>query len=274
MTFRRTGSPTFPAPRGWVAMIAAILLACPAIAAEPTASERDARARMTAMAEHLASLPSVTFAFRAGYDVVQPSGQKIEFGETRRITLARPNQLRVEEVAGGGSRDLALFDGKNITVFNADANVFARTPQPGTVDDALIYFVRDLRMRMPLARLLTTQLPSEWPKRVRALDYVEAIEIDGVQTHHVAGRTDAVDFQYWITDGPRPLPLRVVLTYANEPGQPQFWASFTNWNTSPQFGKAAFEFVPPKDAHQIAFAVQAATAAAQQSMPAANEVKP
>ena len=44
-------------------------------------------------------------------------------------------------------------------------------------------------MRMPLARLLTTRLPTEWPKRVKTVDYVESAEIDGVLTHHVAGRT-------------------------------------------------------------------------------------
>ena len=168
---------------------------------------------------------------------MQSSGQKVEFGETRRITLARPNQLRVEEIASDGRLDLALFDGKNITVFDGDSNVYASTPQPGTVDDALVFFVRDLRMRMPLARLLSSRLPSEWPKRVTTVDYVESFDIDGVKTHHVAGRTDAVDFQYWITDGPRPLPLRVVLTYVNEPGQPQFWANFSDWNTSPAAGK-------------------------------------
>ena len=127
------------------------------------------------MANHLAGLQNLSVSFRDGYDVVQSSGQKVEFGETRRITLARPNQLRVEEIASDGRLDLALFDGKNITVFDGDSNVYASTPQPGTVDDALVFFVRDLRMRMPLARLLSSRLPSEWPKRVTTVDYVESL---------------------------------------------------------------------------------------------------
>ena len=202
---------------------AAVLLSAPALGSdEPTGtttgppggtaaapvlaeSQREAQALLKDMADYLASLQSFTVKFRGGYDVVQSTGQKIEYGETRRITLARPNQLRVEQIASDGRLDLVLFDGKDITAFNADANVFARAPQPGTVDDALVYFVRDLRMRMPLARLLTTRLPTEWPKRVQTVDYVESADIDGVLTHHVAGRTDAVDFQYWITDGPAPV---------------------------------------------------------------------
>jgi hypothetical protein len=240
-----------------------------------TESQREAQALLKAMAEHLAGLQSFTVNFRDGYDVVQSTGQKIEFGETRRITLARPNHLRVEEIASDGRLDLVLFDGKDITVFNADTNLFARAPQPGTVDDTLVYFVRDLHMRMPLARLLSTRLPSEWPKRVTAVDYVESADIDGVLTHHIAGRTDAVDFQYWIADGPRPLPLRVVLTYVGEPGQPQFWANFSDWNTSPRLPETTFQFTPPAGARQIAFAAQVSeSAGVRQPAAPRQEVQP
>jgi hypothetical protein len=250
--------------------------ASPAPAQQPlTESQQQATALLAAMAKHLAGLQSFSVRFRDGYDVVQSSGQKVEFGETRRITLVRPNQLRVEEIASGGRLDLTLFDGKNVTVFDGDGNVYATTPQPGTVDDTLVFFVRDLRMRMPLARLLSSRLPTEWPKRVTTVDYVESSDIDGLKTHHVAGRTEGVDFQYWITDGPQPLPLRVVLTYVNEPGQPQFWANFSNWNTSPQLAKSTFVFTPPAGARQIGFAAQTSiSAGGRQTMPATRETTP
>jgi len=274
-------------------MIAALLLTTPALggdekggaaaatpdvtAAAPamTESQREAAALLKGMAEYLAGLRSFTCAFRAGYDVLQPTGQKIEFGETRHVTMDRPNRLRVEEISSDGTRDLALFDGRNMTVMKADAGVFAQAPQPGTVDDALVYFVRDLKMRMPLALLLTTRLPGELPGRVRTIDYVESTDIDGVPVGHVAGRTENVDFQFWITEGKHPLPLRVVITYVHAAGQPQYWANFSDWNTSPQLTQATFKFTPPKGARQIAFAVQVPRPAGAQPPAAANgEIKP
>jgi len=189
--------------------------------------------------------------------------------------MDRPNRLRVEEIASDGARDLVLFDGRNMTVFNADAEVFARAPQPGDVDDALVYFLRDLRMRMPLALLLTTHLPSELAQRVKTVEYVESTDIYGVPTHHIAGRTDAVDFQFWITEGEHALPLRVVLSYRQSPGEPQFWANFSDWRISPTLAKGTFEFTPPKGARQIAFAVQVPKPGDRPQPPAANgEVKP
>lgn len=221
-----------------------------------TESQRKAATLLQGMAQHLAGLKTFTVDLRAGYDVVQTSGQKIEFGESRVVTMARPDRFRVDEVATEGTRDLALFDGKTVTVMNADSNVYAQAPQPGSVDDALVYFVRDLRMRMPLALLMTTRLPDELPQRVKSIDYVESSDIDGVPVHHLAGRSEDVDFQFWITQGEHPLPLRVVLTYRNVTGQPQYWANLSHWNASPKFAKDLFKFSRPPDARQIPFAVQ------------------
>lgn len=105
-------------------------------------SQREAAGLLSAMTQHLAGLESFSFAFRDGYDVVQPTGQKIEFGEARRVTVVRPDRLRIEEVSSDGTHDLVVFDGRNISVLNAEEGVFAQAPQPGILDDAIAYFVQ------------------------------------------------------------------------------------------------------------------------------------
>ena len=96
-----------------------------------TESQREAADILMAMSKYMAGLQAYTVTVRQGYDVVQASGQKIEFGETRKIAMDRPDRLRVEEVASDGTRDLAIFDGKTITVLKADSGVYAQAPQPG-----------------------------------------------------------------------------------------------------------------------------------------------
>jgi hypothetical protein len=236
-------------------------------------SPPEAAAILKAMAEYLATLENFTGTTRNSYEVLQSNGRKIEFGEIRRISVARPDRLRVEEIASDGEQDLALFDGKLMTVFNADAGVFAQAPQPAAIDDALAYFVRDLHMRMPLALMLSTRIRTELPEMVTEVDYVESTDMLGVPAHHIAGRTDSVDFQFWIAEGEYPIPLRVVITYREAPGQPQFRADISDWNTSPKFTNTTFQLALPKDARQIPFAVQLQSPGGAQA--AANgEMKP
>ncbi len=115
--------------------IALALLTGPVLAAEPP--EPNATVILKDMANFLASLQNFSCTSRHGYEVLQSSGQKIEFGETRRVTMAAPGRLRIEEVSSDGIQDLALFDGKLITVFNSDEGVYAQAPQPPAIDDAL-----------------------------------------------------------------------------------------------------------------------------------------
>jgi hypothetical protein len=228
----------------------------PASADTPTVAQKLAGELLSAMATYVAGLPGFEVELVGSYDAVQSSGQKIEFSEVRGVAVARPDKLRVEQLRSDGAEDLIVFDGKTMNVFNGEAGVFAQAPQPGSLDDAVVYFVRELGMQLPLAALLSTRFPEELGKRVKTVDYVEYTEILPVPSHHIAGRTGTVDFQVWIADGERPLPLRIVLTYVNEPGQPQFRAQFIDWKPTAPADATLFTFSPPDGARQIAFAVQ------------------
>lgn len=225
-------------------------------AAPESESQQFARERLMEMAKFIAAKDAFSVTLRIAYDVVQDSGQKIEFGEIRDLSVQRPRQARVDQHASDGGRDLMLFDGTNITMLKSDSGVYAQAPQPGDIDATVRYFVGDLRMRMPLALVLMTRFPEELQRRVRSIEYVESTEILGQPTHHLAVRTKSVDFQVWIADSDRPLPLRIVLTYTQAEGQPQFSADFSKWDLTPRFGKAAFAFKPPSGAKQIPFAAQ------------------
>jgi hypothetical protein len=227
--------------------------AASAPAADP---QRDAQAILKRMAEFLAGTQRFTVSVRAGYDAVQKSGQKIEFGDSRKVTLSRPDRLRVEGERSDGAKTVTVFNGKEILLIDAASNVYATAPQPGGVDDTIVHFVRDLRMRLPLALLLVSQLPAELEQRVQSIDYVEKTSMHGAPSHHLAARTDTVDFQIWVADGDKPLPQRVVVTYKKAKGEPQFWAQFSDWNLAPAITDATFSVKPPDGAQKVAFAAQ------------------
>ena len=54
------------------------------------------------MREYLAHAGRFSVTIRDGYDLVQESGQKIEFGELRVVTASRPDRLRIEVEALSG----------------------------------------------------------------------------------------------------------------------------------------------------------------------------
>ena len=219
-------------------------------------SQSEAQAILLDMAEYLAQLQKFEVTILSGYDAVQADGQKIEFNSKRKVLVNRPDQLRVDVEKSDGNSNLTLIDGKNITVSSTSGNVYAQASSPGNLDAAVKYLVSELNIRLPLALLFLTTLPGELEQRIQVVDYVEETTILGVTSHHLAGRTQSVDFQIWVKDGDEPLPLRIILTYRLEEGLPQFRALFTDWNVSPKVSKSAFTFKPADGATKISFLSQ------------------
>jgi hypothetical protein len=240
-------------------LVSLIVLAAPVLAAQEqnstlSASEQRAMTILKNMSQYLAQAEHFSVTIRDGYDAVQQSGQKIEFGEVRKVTVSRPDRLRIEVERSDGEKGLVIFNGQDLTVYTANKNVYATVTRQGTLDQAIKYAVDDLKIRVPLAIMLLSTLPSELDSLVVSADYVETTTIADVPCDHLAVRTSkGVDFQVWVAQGSEPLPRRIVITYKDETGQPQFWADLSNWNLAPEVSDALFTFVPPDGADRIQF---------------------
>ena len=229
-----------------VAVAGAVTTAAPAGAGKNPAADR-----IEAMARLLAKTQRLSVTIDCAYDAVQDSGEKIEFGERRVVALRRPDRARVDVTQRDGSRRGLLFDGKQLAVFDLDANVYATVPKPGKVDAALDFFVNDLNMRLPLRELLKTDLLRELEDDLDSARLVGEERLGGVATDHVAFRGETADVQLWIPrDGPS-LPKRVVITYRMAAGVPQFAADLSEWNLAPELPDTLFTFIPAAGAEKI-----------------------
>jgi hypothetical protein len=216
-----------------------------------------AKALLMQMADYLARAQAFSVTVNASYDVVQDSGQKIEFGEIRHILLRRPDDLRIDLEQRDGAKELVFFDGQKLTLFSPGENIYASLKRPGSVDDTIDYFVYALQTRIPLSVLLATSLPRVLAQGVTAISAVGDEMLAGRDVEHLAARAKNVDFQVWIATGAEPVPLRVLITYKFATGQPQFSASLSDWNFHPKIDPSEFVFVPPAGAESVAFMVPA-----------------
>ena len=259
-----------------ILVLFAVLASCVTVAqdtAKPDAtiemseSQQIASSLLLDMALQLGSAQRFRVDVRSGYDALQSTGQMIEFGEQRRVSVERPSLLLIEGQGSNGNTELIVFDGKWITVSDQDEKVYARAPQPGDIDATLKYFVGALGMRLPLAALLMESFSEELTRRMVDIAYVEETNIVGEPAHHLAGRTTDVDFQVWISAGQNSVQLRIVLSYREAPGQPKFWANFANWKFNPSFLLKEFQFVPLADEREVPLVAHFATEPASNSAP-------
>ena len=113
-----------------------------------SALAEDSKAQLIDMAKKVAETKQFSVTMHMGYDVVQDSGQKIEFSEIRKVTVDRPNHMRTYVEQSDGDIGQFIFDGKVMTLFSESENVYAQTDQPGDLDAAIRYAVGKMGIDM------------------------------------------------------------------------------------------------------------------------------
>jgi len=195
----------------------------------------------------------ISVTVESNYDVIQKSGQIIEFGTISYWYIKRPNKVRIDIKNRDGNERNFYFDGNTITLYDKDQNVYAEVNKKGNIDQAFDYYMDVLHMPLPLAELFSKDHPFDLKQEITSSTYLGNSTVNGISCDDLAYRTDDIDMQIWIEKQKNPLPQRFVLTYNNSPGKPQYRAQFKNWDLSPKVPDSLFKFKPPKDAEKIQF---------------------
>jgi hypothetical protein len=218
---------------------------------------KEVLAELKRSSDFLAAQKSFRLDSHLGFDVVQSNGQKLEFGGLRKITVRRPDRVKVEAESRDGTTTTLFFDGEVISIDLADENAYVSVEKPGSLDSAIDYLVDDLGVPAPFADLIYSDFFSGIVDRIESGFIVGESAIGKCECLHLAFSLENIDVQMWIEDSDRPLPYRVVITYKQAEGSPQFWGQFLNWDLSADTPDSLFAYSPPEGAELIPIAVAA-----------------
>jgi hypothetical protein len=224
------------------------------VAAADDASGIEARADriLRAMSEYLQSADQFTFLAEVSYDAVMVSGQKIQYGGTGEISVRRPDHFRVEH--RGDEKNLrVVFNGKMFTFHNIDADLYAQKEMKTDIDTAVDRMFEKFGFSVPTADLVYSDPYATLTASVDDGFHVGMHTVRGVTCHHLSFSQEFIDWQIWIEDGPQPLPRKLLITYKDEPGSPQYAVELSRWNLDPRISEAYFEFVPPAGTGRMEF---------------------
>jgi hypothetical protein len=182
-------------------------------------------------------------------EVLDDTGQKIQFGGVVDFHVRAPDRLRAEVSSDRKQRQF-FYDGKTLTLYGQRVKYYASVPAPPTIREMLEVAEQKYGLELPLADLFFWGTDKAHPEDIKTAIYVGPSWIGGVLCDHYAFRQEEADWQLWAERSDTPLPRKLVITTTDEEEQPQFVAVLT-WNLNPQLDDAMFTFVPPADAQKI-----------------------
>jgi hypothetical protein len=243
--------------------VAATLCLCASLAFAKDAKEAKDPARppvidpradrlLAEMGKTLASAKQFSFHADIVYDDELPSAQKIQLAAAEDVAVRRPDRAYVEYEGDVGSKRL-WYDGKHITLYDGAENVFASTPAPGKIGAAIQKLTDVHGFSPPLADFVQENPYAILKEHAQLGAYLGLHVVDGTRCHHLAFVDKTFDWQVWIEDGTQLVPRKIVITYKELPGSPQFAAVLSEWNLDEHLADATFEPFLPQDAKQIDF---------------------
>src|SRR3954447_11202235 len=186
------------------AVVLALLLAV-GVPTEARSDEAAAKSLLKAMSDYLAAQKAVSFSYDSNLEIVTEDKQKLALASSGTVTLDRPDKARVTR--HGGFADIeAVFDGKTLTLFGKNSDLYAQVEVSGTIDH-LVDELRDKYHRpVPGADLLLSNVYEQLMPGVTNVKDLGSGVIGGIECDHLAFRTEEVDWQIWIAQGTRPYP--------------------------------------------------------------------
>jgi hypothetical protein len=200
--------------------------------------------------DFLAQRSAFTFRGEIWRERVDEAGQKIQFSRSVEMDVKRPDGLRLELTSPFDTRSI-WYDGKTLTILDRKHNWYSAASMPSTLDAAVDTARDEYGIDLPLIDLAVSDPYKNATDRVQGSRYYGISPVLGVLCHHLAFTQENVDWQVWIEEGPQPLIRKFVITYKNEPGQPEFTAFLTHWDITDPIADSDFVFSPPMGASKI-----------------------
>jgi hypothetical protein len=236
-----------------VMLALAMVWASLALAAEdkvPSGVDPKADAILRKMGQTLAAAKMLSFQLNNSEDHILPNGQKVQFEKTVNVLARRPDAFTAT-VSGDMEEMPYVYNGTQLAIANRRENCYALQEVPGTIDAMFDFIAEKFAITAPPSDLLFADPYQSLIGRVRQGSYLGLHQVNGVKCHHLAFRQEAIDWQIWIEDSERPVPRKVVITFKEQPGHPQFTSIIDKWNLSAESPDSAFEFTPPPIAKRI-----------------------
>jgi hypothetical protein len=233
-----------------LSVVALALVVCLGTPSGAGADEADAKKLLKAMSDYMAEQKAISFGFDATLEVITKDNQKLALASSGAVTLNRPGKIRATR-AGGHADIEMLFDGKTLTLFGNNANLYTQIDVPGTIDN-LVDELRDKYNRpLPAADLLLSNAYDELMLDVTDVKDLGSGVIDGVECDYLAFRKEVVDWQIWIAQGDNPFPCRYVITSKDIPHSPQYSIQIRDWKTGNDVASDDFGFKNSTNAKKV-----------------------
>ncbi len=203
--------------------------------------------RMSAM---IGELSSCSVHVKSNYDVSSLTLGLVKHSDEEHVYIGGPDKLLIRSEGDKGNKYM-LYNGKTLSYYSIDKNHYSQVAVPSTVMEMIDHMNKTYGIVFPVADFLYPGFVDDILSASSDLVLLGMTKVDGKDCYHIAGAAKDKTFQFWIADDPFYLPVKMVIVYTNKPLNPQFEATYSEWQLNPNLPAGIFDFKVPPGAKKI-----------------------
>lgn len=220
---------------------------------EHPAIQPQALAILKATSDKLAGASALRFTAVTIYEAPASNGQSLYYSTLSKVTMQRPNKLRVITPGDGPASDF-LYDGKDMLAYAPSADLVAVGPAPATVDETIKAAEDQAAIFFPFAEVIASDPYANLAEGLTTAFVVGQSHVIGDTVTDIVAITNAnVQAEIWIgvDDG---LPRMIRASYVKDATHSPYEIDFSDWQVNPTLTADDFTSLPAQKAPKMKFA--------------------
>jgi hypothetical protein len=216
-----------------------------------SAEDSEAKAVFKSMSDFLTAQQAFSVTYDATLEIVTAEMMKVGLASSGSLSFSRPDKIRMTRT--GGIADVEMvYDGKTLSAYGKNLNVFGKLPLEGKVDDVIAMLRDEFGLELPAADLLSSAPYEVMMENVTDARALGEGMIRGQMCDHLAFRTSDVDWQIWVAQGDKPFPCRFTITSKMTTMAPSYSIEFSGWKIGAEIAADDFQLKPADGAKEVA----------------------
>lgn len=224
------------------------------IAATAQAKKQDSIAILIIdrMTDVIGDLQSCSFHLSTSSDVLDTPGLIKKFANYE-VYMSGPDKMLVNAHGWRGHRQF-MYNGTELAYYSFDENNYGILQVPDNIIQMIDSVHHMYDIEFPAADFFYPAFTDDLLEDSDTLLFLGLDKIENKEYFHVLASNKEQTFQFWVNNDAYNLPAKFAITDKTKPGNPQYLASFSNWNINPDLPDAMFDFLPPPAAARLRIA--------------------
>lgn len=202
------------------------------------------------MTDVIGDLESCSFALQTTNDVLDSGNLFIKQFTDFHVYMSGADKMLIK-IAGDKGHKQIWYNGAQLAYYFREEHNYGLLDVPNNTIEMIDSVNRRYGIQFPAADFFYPSFTDDLLRDADELKFIGRSKVDGQDCFHILASTKDMVAQFWISSDAYNLPVRFVITYKNKTGNPQYQASFSDWQLNPNLPLAMFDFQPPPGSAQL-----------------------